>query len=95
VSVTQAASCAAYLPEDGAVAAVTNGGIRQWKVSDYIAADQANSLRWLVWAKTKDAQHGRNKPKMIEPPVHRQANVPKDTVSLSTDEVAQILKRIT
>lgn len=39
-----------------------------WGEAEYLLADIANSLRWLVWSKTKDAEKGKNPPKMIEPP---------------------------
>ena len=68
VSVVQAASCAAYLPPDGAVACALNNQTPVWGNELIVLADMANSLRWLVWAKTKDGQKNRNKPEMIEPP---------------------------
>lgn len=33
-----------------------------------LAADIADSLRWLMWAKTKDAQKNRNPPAPIPRP---------------------------
>ena len=68
VSIIQAASCVAYLPPDGAVAFEQNGEKVVWDIDRQINADIANSLRWLVWAKTKDGQKNRNRPRMIEQP---------------------------
>ncbi|ORL15412.1 DUF5361 domain-containing protein [Prescottella equi] len=39
-----------------------------WDLHAYIAADIADSLRLLVWFKTKDGQHGRNRPKPFPRP---------------------------
>jgi hypothetical protein len=44
-----------------------------WGWSEVLLADIANSLRWLVWSKTKAAARGRSKPSMIEPPSVRTA----------------------
>lgn len=41
---------------------------QQWQLSQQLLADMADSLRWLVWSKTTDAQHGRNRPDPIERP---------------------------
>lgn len=34
-------------------------------------AAMVNDLNWLVWSQTKDARHGRNKPKQIGPSADR------------------------
>jgi len=39
-----------------------------WDVADYLLAEIADAQRWLVWAKTKDAQKNRNMPKPIPRP---------------------------
>ncbi|NMM93488.1 DUF5361 domain-containing protein [Bifidobacterium oedipodis] len=39
-----------------------------WKPIDFWMRSIEYSLRWLVWAKTKDGQKGRGKPKPIQPP---------------------------
>jgi len=85
----QAASCAAYLPLDGAVAFEIGGKTRRWDGSMYVMADMANSLRWLVWAKTKDGQRNRNKPDMIRPP-QTEAEKPK---AYDVDTLKEILSR--
>lgn len=39
-----------------------------WGVPEMLAADIADSLRWLVWAKTDDARKNRNRPKPVPRP---------------------------
>lgn len=39
-----------------------------WGLPEMLFADIADSLHWLVWAKTTDAQKGRNHPKPIPRP---------------------------
>ncbi len=39
-----------------------------WGLPEMLAADIADSLRWLMWAKTKDAQKNKNPPKPIPRP---------------------------
>jgi hypothetical protein len=70
--------------------AILGGGVKQWKIADYLNTDMANSLRWLVWAKTKDAQKGRNKPQMIKTP--EQSRKPKTkTTAAQPDQVKKLL----
>jgi len=46
----------------------------QWRSIDtHLAAIQADSLRWLQWAKTEAAQKGRGAPPPIPPPRARGA----------------------
>ncbi|MFC4123703.1 DUF5361 domain-containing protein [Nocardia rhizosphaerae] len=40
----------------------------EWRLDRMLLADIADSLRWLVWAKSSDAQHGRNRPEPIPRP---------------------------
>lgn len=39
-----------------------------WGLDQMLAADHADSLHWLVWSKTKDAQKGLNRPPPIKRP---------------------------
>lgn len=39
-----------------------------WKPIDFWMRSIEYSLRWLVWAKTKDGQKGRRKPKPVQAP---------------------------
>lgn len=41
---------------------------RGWGLAEQLSAMAVDSLAWLVWAKTKDAEKGRNKPKPIPRP---------------------------
>lgn len=66
-----------------------------WDVSDYLLADQADSLRWLVWAKTKDARKNRKKPQPIPRPADARRRV-SDVESMNvTDMKAFLAKRRT
>ncbi|WP_198654481.1 DUF5361 domain-containing protein [Nocardia aurea] len=40
----------------------------RWQLSHHLLADITESLRWLVWSKTPDAQQGRNRPQPITRP---------------------------
>ncbi|MCM6777274.1 DUF5361 domain-containing protein [Nocardia sp. CDC159] len=40
----------------------------RWQLCPMLLADMADSLRWLVWAKTPDARYGRNRPDPIPRP---------------------------
>ena len=87
ISAEQVMACIAYLPLDGAVASVKTGA-PAWGFDTHILANMANSLKYLAWAKTKDAQRGRNKPHYIEPPA------PEDEKpKAEQDEVKEILAR--
>nr|WP_196149651.1 DUF5361 domain-containing protein [Nocardia bovistercoris] len=55
-------------PTDSALARVRRPDEHQWGLEQHLLADMADSLRWLVWAKTKDAQRGRNQPERIPRP---------------------------
>lgn len=39
-----------------------------WTSIDYWLSSIEYSLRWLVWAKTKDGEKGRRRPKPVKPP---------------------------
>uniref|UniRef100_UPI003F49A509 DUF5361 domain-containing protein n=1 Tax=Nocardia suismassiliense TaxID=2077092 RepID=UPI003F49A509 len=54
---------------DSALSRAVRGDEWQWQLSEYLLADAADSLRWLVWSKTKDARrHGATPPKPIPRP---------------------------
>ncbi|MFC4124938.1 DUF5361 domain-containing protein [Nocardia rhizosphaerae] len=40
----------------------------RWGLSEMLLADAVDSLRWLMWAKTKDGQRNRNRPKPVPRP---------------------------
>lgn len=65
----------------------------RWGVTEYLLAIIADSLRWLVWAKTKDAKRRRNQPKPIPRPgaETQHKGTFKGAVSRSVDEVKRLL----
>ena len=71
----KAAALCAGLPED--CRALRKVGGRRLKTRDALLATIADSLRLLVWAKTKDGQRGRNRPKSILEALERPPE-PKD-----------------
>lgn len=71
-SVAHAAVLAAQLPE-GARSLGTVDPVLSWSTERYLMASIEYSLRALLWSKTKDAEHGRNKPKMVPTPSQREA----------------------
>ena len=89
ISLYQVASCAAYLPPDGAVACEYNSGTIVWGKDTQIMADMANSLRWLCWSKTKDGQKGRNRPDIIKPPEPKS----EQPLAMDKDLMDEFLKR--
>lgn len=56
----------------GSPLAVAIDPAAEWTRTDHWLSSIEYSLRWLVWAKTKDGQHNRRRPKPIRPP--RQGN---------------------
>lgn len=53
---------------DSALARAFRGDEWPWGLSEMLQADIADSLRFLVWAKTSDARRNRNRPKQIPRP---------------------------
>lgn len=82
-----------HLPQDAALRRSTHPEESRWGVSEYLLAVIADSLRWLVWAKTKDAKRNRNKPKPIPRPGEKRKGKGrfKDAVALTLDEVKRRL----
>lgn len=84
-----------HLPADSAYWRAREPERSRWGVSEYLLAVIADSLRWLVWAKTKDAKRGRNKPKPIPRPGDSDKKQSKGTfkgaVSMTVDEVKRRL----
>lgn len=66
-SLRHAAVLATQLPRECRLYAALDNRA-SWGLSEYQLADIANSLRWLVWAQSKDGQKNRNKPQMMKPP---------------------------
>lgn len=57
-----------------------------WGLPEFLAADIADSLHMLFWAKTKDGSKNRNRPKPIERPGRRPERMGKKPLPL--DEMA-------
>ncbi|WP_166655849.1 DUF5361 domain-containing protein [Nocardia ignorata] len=55
-------------PRTSALFRVRNPHEYEWHLDRMLLADMSDSLRWLVWAKSSDAQHGRNRPEPIPRP---------------------------
>ncbi|MHC6175472.1 DUF5361 domain-containing protein [Glutamicibacter sp. X7] len=83
------------LPHDSAYWRKREPERSRWGIAEYLLAIIADSLRWLVWAKTKDAKRNRNRPK----PIPRPGDEPKKqekgkftgALSLTIDEVKRRL----
>ena len=65
-STLHAADLLTMLPEGSRVAACYDES-SAWTSDRTLMAAMVNDLNWLVWSKTKDAQKGRNRPKMAGP----------------------------
>lgn len=67
----------------------------RWGVAEYLLAIIADSVRWLVWSKTKDAKFNRKRPKPIPRPGDSEKKQTRGrmagAVSMSIDEVKRRL----
>lgn len=61
-----AASLLTQLPE-GSRVRLAYAPDSAWTSDRALLAAMVNDLNWLVWSKTKDARHNRNRPKPIGP----------------------------
>jgi hypothetical protein len=52
---------------DSALARAMNPDVH-WGISELLLAEAVDTLHWLQWAKTKDAQYKRNMPKPVPRP---------------------------
>lgn len=57
-----------FLPAESALMRSVHPKTHHWQLDQYLLADMADCLRWLVWAKTEDARNGRNRPEPIPRP---------------------------
>ncbi|WP_346921692.1 DUF5361 domain-containing protein [Glutamicibacter creatinolyticus] len=84
-----------HLPTDSAYWRKREPEKSRWGVSEYLLAIIADSLRWLVWSKTKDAKHNRRRPKPIPRPGVDEKTEKKGTfkgaISRNIDEVKRLL----
>jgi len=60
---------------------------RQYTNTEELLAIIADRLGWLIWAKTKDGQRGRNKPKSIYEEMTKKKE--KETSSLTIEELEE------
>ncbi|QLY30833.1 DUF5361 domain-containing protein [Nocardia huaxiensis] len=57
-----------FLPPDSAFQRSMHPEAARWQLDQYLLAEMADCLRWLVWSKTDDARNGRNRPEQIARP---------------------------
>ncbi|APE37664.1 hypothetical protein BOX37_31205 [Nocardia mangyaensis] len=55
-------------PSTSALYRVRNLSEHEWHLDRLLLTDVVDFLRWLVWAKSADAQQGRNRPEPIPAP---------------------------
>ena len=58
-----------------------------WGITEQLQAMQVDYLAWLVWAKTKDGQAGRNAPKPVPRPGVEPSPSTRVGTSASIDEI--------
>lgn len=81
-----------HAPPDSALQRSIGGADAAWTLTNQLIATAVDSLRWLVWAKTEDAQKRRNIPKPIpRPGVSGGRGRMKDAEKLPVSEVARRL----
>ncbi|MEU3009457.1 DUF5361 domain-containing protein [Nocardia asteroides] len=57
-----------HLPPDSALHRAMYPEASRWQVGEHLLAEVADSLRWLMWARTDDGRRGRNRPEPIARP---------------------------
>ncbi|GAB2525482.1 DUF5361 domain-containing protein [Nocardia heshunensis] len=57
-----------FLPPDSALMRTMHPEAHRWRLDQYLLAEMADCLRWLVWSKSDDARNGRNRPEPITRP---------------------------
>lgn len=85
---TYIATLAAGLSEDSRIKRTLSQSITD--KNTYMQALQVDLLQFLLWSKTKDAQHGRNKPELLSEKLTRK----KETVSMTMEEFRELRKRV-
>lgn len=91
--VLHAADLAVHLPPESAVGREMNPD-HMWGIREQLLAAQVDTLRLLLWTKTKDGQRNRNRPKPVPRPGvggDEQRVSKKDLVVLPVDEVRRRL----
>lgn len=89
ISRDRAAALAVQLPLGSRCLGAENPNAR-WTVHEWLLARIEHDLALLVWSKTKDAEKGRNAPKMLtpEPPKPRYTEADMDYVASFFDAVS-------
>ncbi|MFE6863634.1 DUF5361 domain-containing protein [Nocardia sp. NPDC057668] len=75
---------------DSALGRQTHPDQSQWQLTQMLMADMADSLRWLVWSKTEEAQQNRNRPEPIPRPGLK-ASAERIGSAVSTAELDNLL----
>ncbi|MFC4374088.1 DUF5361 domain-containing protein [Nocardia halotolerans] len=57
-----------HLPMESALLRVMYPEASRWQTAEHLLADVADSLHWLMWARTDDGRRGRNRPEPIARP---------------------------
>lgn len=71
-SYAHAAVLVSQLPSNSRVCKFINPDA-EWTEETALLASIDYSLRWLMWSRTKDAQHDRNHPELVKTPSERKA----------------------
>lgn len=82
------ATLAAGLGEDSRIKKKMSGSKTDRSI--YLQAITADLLQYLLWSKTKDAQHGRNKPELISDKLTKE----KENEAVTMDEFKEIRERV-
>ena len=90
-SLFHASILVAQLPSESRCLVKAEPALR-WGQQDHLLAEIANNLRLLVWAQTKDATKGKNRPKMIELPAAGAQSQSKQN-ALTAKDYKRILSR--
>lgn len=92
-STLHAASLLTQLPE-GARVRLAYAPDAVWTSDRALLAAMVNDLNWLVWSKTKDAKHNRNRPKPIGPSAKRPDERHIVGMAMAPDELMETIARI-
>ena len=90
-STIHAAALLAQLPEGARTWRAYNADAA-WTSDRALMAAMVNDLNWLVWSQTKDARHGRNKPRQIGPSADRPRKIRGE--AMTADELMARLASI-
>ncbi|WP_282777286.1 MULTISPECIES: DUF5361 domain-containing protein [unclassified Nocardia] len=57
-----------FLPPDSALMRTMHPETYRWQLDQQLLAEMTDCLRWMMWSKSDDARHGRNRPARIPRP---------------------------